>query len=430
MLFFSIYFFNADKIIYSIKHQDFRVTKISKEFTPDFTSLTGWYAFDTFNYRGSLEETLEIIGWSFFEVEQENDERYVEILFVGESNYSIEAALQSRFDVKDSFNGNLHSNNLGFSATFSTITIKNGEYDIYLYVKENETTEGYIKTNKRIVKDYNGIREYVPPEPTEVAKPSELEEYEGISFFIDSKKISSSGEVSVSGWAFMEEIETENQNIYLLFTQQDGSQFMYETNSVTRNDVGTHFDNPLYNYSGFSLSTTLNPDEYVLEGLSFQVVIEDNGTYYLSEIRYDFNEIEVEKVSDPEEILSNMQIDFPEEYIGTEDISYNIDNITISDNISIRGWTYLSQKETADQRVQLLFTAEDGTQVMYETTQQSRPDVGTHFENELYYEAGFSAIIDVATSDFEFQDSSMQIVIEIDGEFFLKPSTIPVENKN
>lgn len=434
MFLFLLYLVTSNKIIYLSNNVDFPIEKIifdSESLPIDYNSVH--HAIDDLYYISTLHEELFIRGWAFYDVVDSNEKRNIFLILSGSTSYQIPLALDRRGDVVNYYSlPDFYSNNLGFFADFSTITIKNGVYDIYLYVKENEEVAGYIKTDKRIVKDYNGIREWTPPEPSEVAIPSHLEENEEISLFIDSKNLSTTGGLSIQGWSFMEEIETENQNVYLLFTQKNGIQFMYETTSVLRTDVGTAYDNPKYNQSGFSLTTTLSPNKYDLESLSFQVVIEEGGVYHLSGKIHNFEEESKALVDEVPVKDTNTSVEIPETIYETEMISFYIDALIMEETqgITVRGWTFFREEETETQSVYLLFTDDEGNQLLYETNKESRPDVGSHFENELYNNAGFQGVIPTTDSHFNFPNSTMQIIIELRGEYFLNPTSIQVYNKN
>mgnify|MGYP003397464337 CR=1 FL=1 len=96
-----------------------------------------------------LSETFQLSGWSFCETTQPNDTKTITAIWKRSDGlaYGVEIAGQQRPDIRAAFPdkeivGDMH----GFTTKISTISMKNGVYELLLYDKENDAAQGLVST--------------------------------------------------------------------------------------------------------------------------------------------------------------------------------------------------------------------------------------------------------------------------------------------
>lgn len=251
-----------------------------------------WYCFDQCLENGDLLETVGMIGWAFTETDQDNPNAYTELIFANESEcYSLKSKQQAytlcskRNDVVKAF-AELHisSENVGFAKDFTTINMKDGVYNVYIYRFENEYNYGIAQTEKQLVKKGAEvqIREWRSMdasivEPNSVIVPREA---------LDSVTVSDNS-IELIGWMYIPDMETNTQKVYYRLRGESFSDY-YTTRFVQRDDVAKTFANDKYKVSGyvgrinldtmteqeFEVTFFVENGETVCEGKTYRVVIE------------------------------------------------------------------------------------------------------------------------------------------------------------
>jgi len=275
MLLFLLYLLFADRIILS-KINNYTSSLYTIDFDEIKSNTDAYYSFEKLEILDGMFNQVYFVGWAYCETTMDNSNKKVYLVFKGDgidyiSDYSL--AINRRPDVqlafpdKKVFNARNH-----FTGEFSTIIMKNGSYDLYLYVEENEFNYGLVNTGKKFVKDYRGFRKY---EPQIIENKPDIQICDSMKYSIDSNK--SEGEfLAISGWAFIEGKESKNQYIYLEIKDVDGNKFTMETNQYQRLDVGTYFADDRYNTSGFSTNIPLN---LISSDYTIRVIVENDGVF-------------------------------------------------------------------------------------------------------------------------------------------------------
>lgn len=101
---------------------------------------------------GGLLEKCYINGWAFCETEQDNANKEIKLLFkdkLSDVCYVVENHAQLRHDVYGVFKDekNIYNGLAGLETQFPTLSFKEGEYELFLYVRENEINYGVVTTN-------------------------------------------------------------------------------------------------------------------------------------------------------------------------------------------------------------------------------------------------------------------------------------------
>lgn len=201
-------------------------------------------SFETYD---DLLESFYLGGWAFCETKSSNEGKTIDIILQNEQDiYSVHASAVTRRDVRGAFPGkDIPSGLNGIEIRASTLGVKDGIYDIYVYVRENDENCGLIDTGRKIIKTKERFEELIsmPVGETFSAKVSPLVKY---SSNIKQKD----GALTISGWCFVEGGDTYNQDVYILI-QTDEKILAYTARGTSRMDVSSHFGNENYMYSGF-----------------------------------------------------------------------------------------------------------------------------------------------------------------------------------
>lgn len=112
---------------------------------------------------GDAMESVTITGFAACAAGNNNDDRHVDVILIGEENlYRIRAVLEWSGDNGAYAKYGIQGNTNHFIATFSTITLPEGRYRVGLYVWENENVCGYVCTSSIGEKTASGFQWYQP----------------------------------------------------------------------------------------------------------------------------------------------------------------------------------------------------------------------------------------------------------------------------
>lgn len=209
------------------------------------------YYIDNLVYYDNIISTVTIDGWAFVETKQDNPNKYIKFLFVSDNvSYEIgtdlhDRPLQEFFKDKD-----VPIERNGFSTKFSPLIMKNGDYTLYVNVFENDENFGFLNTGRVFRKHFRSFKELEPGEQVDNKKFSNSSVNTSIFSYVDSSKIIDN-KLEVRGWAFLENVESSENRIFLEVQKPDGTISVYSTKKILREDVGDAFSEDRYNYSGF-----------------------------------------------------------------------------------------------------------------------------------------------------------------------------------
>lgn len=157
---FIIYLLCANSIILSF-FSDERLVRVN--FSEIQSNSEVYYNMDSLEELGGLLERYYAQGWAYCETETDNTGKTISIILKNTSNdlcYKIDSVAGERADVYGVFRDEkkIYNEMNGLECQFSSINIKNGIYELYLYVKENDVNYGLTNTGYRYVKDRGGFR--------------------------------------------------------------------------------------------------------------------------------------------------------------------------------------------------------------------------------------------------------------------------------
>ena len=231
--------------------------------------------------------------------------------------------LKRRDDVFDAFKeqykikGSYH----GISSNVSTVGVKTGIYKLYIYCKENEDNYGLVDTGIMIRKDNRGIRQYAWYS-SELYSFVETISNRNVESAIDSASVTEDS-FRVIGWAFVPDLDTANQSVYVRLTFDDGTKVTYDTQNISRPDVGIAYENDLYNNSGFM--AVIPGDKLKGGGIKIEILVKNEGNVYLSSSSYRFSNNETGQELYKEENINKQRCRY-REHSEDDRIKHNIDS--------------------------------------------------------------------------------------------------------
>ncbi len=390
----------SNKIIASVNYYNV------KKFDIDIENLKKnevYYSTDEIVIKNDLFDSFYIKGWVFCETTFDNSNKEIWVLLVNEKEkYAYKTNINKRNDVFNVFKkkSGIKDANVGILNTISTVNVKNGIYQIYIYCEENAENYGLVNINQLIKKDSRGISTYF----WHSAKQNDIESNKGkyAKCNVDSGFLDDNKYLQIKGWTFVEGQKTAEQAVFVRLNYETGKSVTYNTQSHYRFDVGTAFKNIIYDKSGF---TAIIPKDELQDGnIQIDVLVKNGDSIYLAEKKYvyvynDFEESFILREAKERETV-NKEINIDLNNIKEDsNIKYYVDSCTLGEFLSIKGWAYISDKNASNTSVYLAITKPDGSTRVFSTAKVSRLDVAKHFNNELYAESGFNAIIPLDAID-------------------------------
>jgi hypothetical protein len=111
-------------------------------------------------------------------------------------------------------------------------------------------------------------------------------ESSGVNFVVDRSEKRQEGKSAfhyLSGWIYVNDHETKEQEVYVQLEKPDGTIVYYLSKPMDRFDVGTYFDNEQYNSSGFYVSIPLT-DGLDVESCTIRFIVKNKDGSFLSPI--------------------------------------------------------------------------------------------------------------------------------------------------
>lgn len=405
ILFIALLLF-SNSIIASLRKDNFTRIKENIEF---YKKDIVYLGLDDIHIQEDMYDSFNFDGWVFCETEKENNSKNVFLVLLNDTKtYIKKVELINRSDVfntfKDSLNikGNYH----GISDTVSTINIKKGIYKILIYCKENDYNYGLADTGILLKKDDKGISRYAWESSQKnitinesIRTVKDAVEYPSI---VDNKFL------QIKGWAFAAGLNSANQSVYIRLLYGNGDKVTYDTQSISRPDVGSSYNDHRYNNSGFR---ALIPIEKIPKGeLNFEIIIEKSGILYSSPTFYTFvqNDKDEGNFTRNTRDYEQLEIKF---YIDVDySVRYKIESYLINESLAVKGWAFISDKTAFDSPIYIGITSADGTTGIYRTNKVSKPDVAKVFENELYTESGFE--VEIPLDAIKIGENTITVIVD------------------
>ncbi len=196
----------------------------------------------------------------------------------------------------------------------------------------------------------------------------------------------------IRGWAIAFNKPCDDQKIFISLTNNQETQ-IYTAIKFNRQDVADYFHDERYLSCGYFGAIPIAK----LQNGTYEVgiIIQSESRFYmLSEGPTWYITVNGRKINQ----YSQYRWCSEETFIGQEDTDAScqcaIDGENVVDGaLQITGWAFIPELKSAAQRVVVQLTGEEGERYCFSTRSTSRNDVGHAFNNALYNESGFEAII-------------------------------------
>lgn len=243
-LIFIIYLFSADYIFNVLIKTDQEAKIVDINLPPETHNIQ--FAIDEANQvKLKWKDAFFITGWVFKENVKEK-KRDVYLVLKGNKNtliFDIENDSKNRSDVAQAFGlGDIHGH--GFELTLVTYVLKEDSYQIGSVINDS-TGKYYHNSNKVLVKTNDTwavTQENVSAQKKFVSEKKSLSVKKStgsVNHSIDTFEYADEA-VTVSGWGFLDGLNTDAIKHYILFKKGDDLE-IFDTDARTRTDVTNHF---------------------------------------------------------------------------------------------------------------------------------------------------------------------------------------------
>lgn len=155
-LLFILYLARANDIV--LGFEDVKTQKIN--FGDLQRNSEVYCSLDSCEYIGGVLENVYFQGWAYCETEYDNEDKQINLIFKSIDSdlcYRVQNNAQSRDDVYGAFRDEkkIYNGMNGVECQFSTVDIKEGIYEYYVEVIENEYNYGIKNTGLKLCKTGN-----------------------------------------------------------------------------------------------------------------------------------------------------------------------------------------------------------------------------------------------------------------------------------
>ena len=240
------------------------------------------FAIEKISSSQNLFKDVKASGWAFVEFEGKNPDKKLSLIFVSEEvSYAFEMQTFDRIDLNTAptlANFLVPKYRDGFEGSFSPLTMKNGNYRLFIYAQENEELNGLVDTGREYTKHFGSFTERVGGE--EIATVKDIPNSD---LYVNSQFLCNvfNSKVLVEGWAFVEngDIRSVPSKPIIKLLKSDGGVIYYSTVSMSRVDVANEFEDRKLLLSGFSaqipiesLGTGKNTFSIIFDGLAQSIL--------------------------------------------------------------------------------------------------------------------------------------------------------------
>lgn len=256
--------------------------KIKRAVKPSFEQLQPvGFGVDIVESYTDIKQSISIQGWASLGVQENDENRYVELYFVSNNSnktYKVPTSLHIRPDVNK-------NKKYGYITNFSSLNMSKGIYSLYIKVYENEDVSGFRKTGYRFIKDKNGLSPYYSSEIDgknileQTASYSELPKYENA--YASFEKLVAVHQydeyLALNGFFGIIGVDPSSYHVYIISENENGVKKAYQAFLYDRKDVADSFKTPDVLEYGFMANI---PTSVLTEQMTFHLVVEIDGKYY------------------------------------------------------------------------------------------------------------------------------------------------------
>lgn len=348
----------------------------------------------------NLVQTIYIYGYAVAETEDNNTNRIVDLYLVSDDNIyhtipniTWNEVLQfslTHLKIPD-------GTHVGFNAEFSAINMKDGEYKLYIAVRENDKNYGIVYSQKVIIKKGKNITIETLPEFSKEKNNISSIINNTIKYDIDKEEVQNNI-LNLQGWLF-DTSDNYTGKVYIHIKDANNIDKYYETEIEQRADVGRYFKN----------------DALINSGFHAYIKVTDKEAYEITGLVLEKDEVFYEKLIDVSRLKSSSKE--IKHIVPSDNIQYGIDKQEVKNNIlSIQGWLF-DKSDNYTGRVYVHIKDSKNIDKYYETNMEKRVDVSKHFKNDALLNSGFNAVIKLPDeSGYEIQG----FVLEKNNMFYEK----------
>jgi hypothetical protein len=402
VLFVNYYFISNDLVvmIYSKKYELNTVRSVDNLYV---SNTEGFAEITDYRQRNDLLRVFDLSGYVAVPTVYDNTNKSAKLLLVNEQHsYEIDGYLIYSTELNNHFNTTgLKGEHHLFKTEFSTIPIKNGIYDVYIFDRENEHNYGLISfSNLVLEKREDGLYTYYPPEIEQI----ESNNYNSMDvFFYHRDVLSENGYYALKGVAFKQGLDSKNSELYIEVDMDDNSSHTFKATLLPDYWYNRISGSDLYTLSGFI--AYIPQDILDNKTVRLKFIIKNEGVYsYKDYCSFFFNGSSCEPVY-VQECNINHLISV---HADTTYVLWNGLSFLNNDNCLFNGYIYIDKNPIDNPEIYLQFKYSNGDTITYPAfvyrNEWVASDMGEEYANCSYG-------VKIAADDFRHEDVDVYVLI-------------------
>lgn len=422
MLAFLLYLIFANNLIAKISNGPYQIKSVNPEVI-EMHDLV-YYGLNQVYIQNDFTERVYFDGWAFCETINNNRDKYVSVILKSDKEtLEIQGLKTVNSNIYDYYknnsvkiNGVMH----GFNILFSTVGIKNGIYDLYIYVKENDINYGAISTGIKFIKDRNGFRE-LKNEP--IQNFPEAKTTDNMRFEFDSVTIKER-EMKFKGWGVLFDADTRKSKVYLEVCDNKENVYIYKIAQSVRKDIAEAYNTDKYILSG--IQGTLDLGQIPDGPIELRFIVENDDFYRSSQVKkYEYNSKDKDDglkfIAEENRFGVIMPFDnFPTTELVNK-IRFEIDSLAAEERIlTLSGWGILSDVDSSKSKVYIEVKDFSGNAYVYPMKLNARPDIQQAYQTDKYLLSGITGTLDIR----QVKDGEIEIRLIIENNGYYKSNQV------
>ena len=374
----NTFYLFAEKPTSELTSDSIAIVAMTSKYKPSLLSDSTALQPDSLRYNvedfSTHGQTIRVSGWAFSVKSNNKDYRVKAILKSGDVVYELPSEIKHRPDLTVAFKRE-DIEYSGISSLVSKSQLPPGDYKlgIGIFSPDNKTARITYTDHNLVIGKLNTVKKINRIETSSFTSQ--------ITYNIDLLQ-EEEDRFLIQGWAFLKNAAGKNDSINLVLQNQTET-YQASVTVTRRVDVAAKFKNPLFEYSGFSLSL---PKEKLPAG-EYSVLIEKVDE---RDQKHNFV-LTDKKIKIGEHSFNPMPLD---RLPTTRKFDAVIDQLDEEEDVfNISGWAVENFANVQNSKIEIILKNET-TLYVVGTTAKARPDVTAYFNNEYNLDnSGFVAKI-------------------------------------
>ena len=357
--------------------------------------------FDVFyiTVKGGLSDTVDLTGYAYMETDEPNPDKKIDLMWVSDDHiYKIGTNISDHYGLRaDLVQRNIQGTHHMFSSVFSHAQMEDGMYTLFIYCYENEGTSSYTCTPypfKKKGRSFIPLSGYVGTQQGQQSilnASTDEPVYHSIEVCKKAEDL-----LQIRGWAAAIGYPSEESDILLALTDENGETVLYDTLQFLRHYLRTPLQDTIYDHSAFYTNIPLSDLE---EGTYTLSILVQAGTLRLAPLSHKViygadGSITFERgtlpASTPKKTYAERQ-DIPlADFTQNRELYHSIGSCNpVDDVLQVKGWGIEVGTPSAEAEVFIGLTNSSGEGAVYNTEAYAGTYLRDVLENGQIYDNSY-----------------------------------------